>query len=785
MLLLAPPAWSQPAPAAPPDPSSEQEARAELRGLVHLGSADAPLAGVEVLIRGPARDWRVTTDGEGRFRLGGLPPGSYDVAVDGPAGRASATVDLGTDGAEVTLAVTGEVIEVTGRYRAEADQMRESSEAVQVVTTEVAQRESADLGEVLARSEGIAVQRSGGLGSDERFSLNGLTDDQIRFFVDGVPLEAAGYGPSLANVPVNLVERIEVFRGVVPVRFGADALGGALNLVTAQQQRGSQASASYQLGSFGTHRLTLSARGEHAPSGAYVRASGFYDTTANDYQVDVEVPNEVGRLEQASVRRFHDDYRAFGGSLEIGRMSEDGEHASLRGYVHGFSKDLQHNLVMTVPYGEVTHGGRAIGAVARYRRELAPALALSTVLGYAYRRTDFEDLGVCVYDWFGACLRERPRPGEIGGAPDDLSLFDHHGLARLHLDWSVRDGHALRLSLAPSLVSRTGEDHLASPDARDPLAAERDLYTAVGGLEYQLGDIDDAVENTLFLKAYGQIARAEELLPGGVLDRADRDTLRVGAGDGIRYRFVDWMWMKASYEFATRLPGAEELFGDGVRVIDNLELAPETSHNLNLGLAVDVRGTPAGAFYLDAGGFGRFARDLILLLGNDQVFSYQNVFAARALGVQATGQWRAPGDHVTVQLGGTWQELRNDSPEGAFGEFDGDRLPNRPYLFGHARATVHMRGLLRDGDDLSLSWTTRYVHAFFRGWESAGLMEFKQEVPSQLVHGAGLNLAWEWQQRLLSFSLEAHNLADARVYDVFGVQRPGRSLFAKLIATFR
>ena len=38
----------------------------------------------------------------------------------------------------------------------------------------------------------------------------------------------------IANVPVNLIERVEIYRGVVPIRFGADALGGAVNLVSDQ-----------------------------------------------------------------------------------------------------------------------------------------------------------------------------------------------------------------------------------------------------------------------------------------------------------------------------------------------------------------------------------------------------------------------------------------------------------------------------------------------------------------------------------------------------------------------
>ncbi len=107
--------------------------------------------------------------------------------------------------------------------------------------------------------QGLSVRRYGGLGSSARISMNGLYDDQIRLFLDGVPLDLAGYPFGIENVPVNLIDRIEVYRGVVPVRFGADALGGAINLVSDQRYQNHLA-ASYQVGSFGTHRLSVGGR---------------------------------------------------------------------------------------------------------------------------------------------------------------------------------------------------------------------------------------------------------------------------------------------------------------------------------------------------------------------------------------------------------------------------------------------------------------------------------------------------------------------------------------------
>src|SRR5690606_39472576 len=67
---------------------------------------------------------------------------------------------------------------------------------------------------------------------------------------DALPiLEFAGYPFGIANVPVNLIERAEIYSGVVPVRFGADALGGAVNLVTDGAVQDRKLGGSYEVGS--------------------------------------------------------------------------------------------------------------------------------------------------------------------------------------------------------------------------------------------------------------------------------------------------------------------------------------------------------------------------------------------------------------------------------------------------------------------------------------------------------------------------------------------------------
>ena len=48
----------------------------------------------------------------------------------------------------------------------------------------------------------------------------------MKIFIDGIPQEGAGAAFDLNNVPINFADRIEVYKGVVPVGFGTDAIGG-------------------------------------------------------------------------------------------------------------------------------------------------------------------------------------------------------------------------------------------------------------------------------------------------------------------------------------------------------------------------------------------------------------------------------------------------------------------------------------------------------------------------------------------------------------------------------
>ncbi|MEM6559572.1 MAG: TonB-dependent receptor plug domain-containing protein [Myxococcota bacterium] len=670
-----------------------------------------------------------------------------------------------------------EVVEVRGQSASRT--LEKSAKAVSIVNLENARLRSADLGEVLARSSGISVQRGGGLGSTTRLTLNGLTDDQIRFFIDGVPLQLAGFAFGIANIPVNKLERIEVYRGVVPIEFGADALGGAINLVTSIED-GTSAGASYQLGSFGTHRATANAQVVDDDTGWLARTSAFFDTTNNNYDVDVTVPDEVGRLSDETVERFHDEYRALGVQAEVGLIEQSwADRITVGGFYNETDRDIQNNVIMVIPYGEPVSAQQSAGATLRYENNFDDRFGLQMIAGYSRTRRRLVDVSECIYNWRGECVNLRNVRGEIFSEPRDRVTLDDGFFLRLNGSLELGLDHELRLSVAPTAELRSGDERLDPPGVVDELSLERELLGVVSGVEYEFSAWEERFSNILFAKSYYQVQRAEEVGIGSEILRRDRDTGQFGFGNSLRVKTTEWLDLKASYEFATRLPEVLEVFGDGLLIESNLDIEPEESHNVNIGGQLDIDGLVVGGFRGEVNGFLREVDNLIVLTGDDRTFSYQNVFGGRVLGVEGSLNWASPNDILTLGGNTTYIDYRNTSSDGDFGAFEGDRIPNRPYLLANALARLKFDEVFQNDDQIGLDWDTRFVQEFFRNWESAGDPSFKQTVDSQLQHSVAIGYTGAWWPAQYSFSVEMQNLTNEALFDFFGVQRPGRLLFVK------
>lgn len=113
------------------------------------------------------------------------------------------------------------------------------------------------------------------------------------------------------DIPVDMIDRIEIYKGVVPARFGGSSVGGAVNIVI-REYPPKYLDASYSIESFNTHKLSLVTKRNIATKGLEFGGGGFYTYSDNNYKM--ESPFEEGLI----IKRNHDKFKklAVAGSLK-------------------------------------------------------------------------------------------------------------------------------------------------------------------------------------------------------------------------------------------------------------------------------------------------------------------------------------------------------------------------------------------------------------------------------------------------------------------------------------
>lgn len=654
----------------------------------------------------------------------------------------------------------------------------ESAQSIQVVETSKAKRRPSDLGSLLARERGVALRRFGGLGSPSRISIDGLSGTQVPVLIDGIPVEFSAFSSDPSAIPTNLVRRLEIYRGIVPARFGADALGAAVNIAFSSHQQDSGLSMSYQLGSFDTHRASAQS---HIRLGRaiFVKAHAFADLSRNDYLIPVEIGKKDGSIENRRIHRANADYRGFGGGLTLGVLGRRwADRLSLSTFYSSSRRAIPHNIVMTVPHGsafvEQSQPGFRLGyekAWGRFNLQVDGAGTL--------RHLRFSDSDPCVYDWFGTCILEKAIGGEILGRPIDQRLRQPGGLVRATLGAKF-GAHQLQLVSTTTAFARSGKNRLVGPEERDPAKAQHRLFRWLSGLEYRWSGLNGRFENIAFVKSYSQwLSSLPAVLPNQVLERIKSDQHTLGLGDSLRFRVHESFLVKAGYEWTTRLASVDEILGDGSRHVANLELLPERSHNLNLEFRYRSR-FKIGSMNAHSTLALRDLSQAIAQIPSQNTVVSQNVVRARAYSADLGLGWEHPDSWVFAGLNASWVDSRNRASEGPFMRFRGDRMPAQPWLRANANLGLRWFSPFSARDEFSLDLRARYVHPFFRGWESAGSTAFKQQVPRQWV--ADLDLVYQTfvDTRTLSLGIGVYNIFDSAAYDYVGVALVSRSIQSKI-----
>ncbi|SDF85141.1 vitamin B12 transporter [Massilia sp. PDC64] len=160
-------------------------------------------------------------------------------------------------------------------------------DTVVITSEEIARAGAGSVADVLRRQRGIEIARNGGAGTNTTVFLRGANSNQVVVLVDGVRIGSATTGAASWNaIPLSAIDHIEIVYGPLSSLYGADAIGGVVQIFTKKSQGAPMFSASAGGGTYGTNQYDASVHGstggEHsvtyALSGAREESDGFSST---------------------------------------------------------------------------------------------------------------------------------------------------------------------------------------------------------------------------------------------------------------------------------------------------------------------------------------------------------------------------------------------------------------------------------------------------------------------------------------------------------------------------
>lgn len=641
---------------------------------------------------------------------------------------------------------------------------------------EAGSRPADALPEVLARSTGVSVRSLGGLGQFSAVSLRGSTSQQVALFLDGIPLGSSiGGMVDLADLPLDLLNRIEIYRGYVPIAFGSAAIGGVINLVATPKHGAPTVSSGVAGGSYGGKELraavdlALTAKDSLALRAGYASSDG-----------DFEFLNVNGT---PSFPERHTMTARTNNGFErgVGQLVYQGSRGSWRLRLQQIALMKNQGIPGTAENQSTRSNLKTLGlqtiANATRKNTFGPGGRLEIAMGFGYEQRHFQD-----------------PLGEVGLSIDDeqSAVSDTYVSPRLRIPlW-----HGAFLNgVADLRHERAGVDNRlrVNPQGEQTTGdATRWRLSAGGGVEleqYLWGSrvlLAPALRierlQSAFAVAEGQGEFADE--------GEDRIHWGVAPRLGLRVQLAEGFEFRASGGRYLRPPNLMELFGDRGFITGNEGLVPETGLSADAGVVLDLGKDQPFGLYLQAAGFLSEAENLIQWQLTGPVLRPENIAGASIAGLELGMSGRLWRDIIRAQANYTYLLTKNNS---ASQHTKGKRLAGRPEHQVFAR--------ISGGHPLTLGGLTANPRIFYTFEFAAGNFldpSGRREVPARSLHGTGLEVSvGQW----LSAAFEVRNLLHLRtttwtpafanvgtlhvpLSDIIGYPLPGRSFWFTISGRF-
>ncbi len=770
--------------------SSEESTYGTIYGNVASADGDA-IDYASVYLKGTPSS--CITDERGAYRLQ-VPPGKYTVVFSSVGFEKQEHLTEIVPGQEsrlnVKLTSVSKLAEVTVVGNP-VNKIKNSAYNAVTISTQDLSNTTKTLGDALQKAPGLKIRENGGVGSDMAVTMDGFSGKHIKVFIDGAPQEGVGSSFGLNNIPVNFAERIEVYRGVVPVGFGTDAIGGIINIVTPKRLRKWFVDASYSYGSFNTHKSYINF-GQTLRNGFKYEVNTFQNYSDNDYLIDSPVEDfasgAINRKKKESVRRFNDTYHNEAVLAKAGIVDKPWADRFMVGITYSrMYKEIQTGVRQEIVYGQKhRHGHSLIPSVEYYKRNLfAKGLDLSFNANYNRNITINVDTASVKYNW-----KDETAPLNSPGEQSyqHAKADNNNWSASLTSNYRLGPNHVFTVNNVFNSFKRTNENMLNTPPSKDEIS--KVTSKNIIGISYRYAP-DTKMNFSVFGKYYHQYV-AGPIATSAAQDnyvRTSRSDNYAGYGAAGTLFLPGGIQLKASYEKALRMPTIEEMFGNEDLETGDISLKPESSHNMNLNLSYNVTFSN-NIIYVEAGVIYRDTRDYIQrnimsLSGGKFAASYTNYGKVRTGGLSLSARYNFS---KWLSVGGNFTQMNvRDNMRTAINNTAANvsyrqRMPNLPYMFADTDASFYWPGLGGKDNTLTLTYDNQYTHSFCYYASNLGSNSNDYMVPDQFAHNLAISYGIMGGRYNISF--ECRNLTNASLYDNFSLQKAGRAFYGKVRVYF-
>jgi vitamin B12 transporter len=753
-----------------------------LDGLVKDGLTNLPLEGVTVLIKHSNKG--VVTNEQGVFEIRDLKTGNYTVVASfvGYGKRElPVTLNEGANHVDITLIPESKELSsvtVVGQTDAQADvqKIRNNVMPVTVITARQIENRAGNLNEILARQAGVQIRLSGGLGSESRISVRGLEGKRVQVFLDGNPLNSPDGSLGINDLPVQIIERIEIYKGSVPAYLGGDGLGSAVNVVFRHRDI-SYIDASVSRQSFNTQIASLILKKTYDKQGIEIGA-GIFDTRSdNDYVMSS--PYQPG----LRIKRDHDRYHSIlaGGSIRFHRwwfdeVELEGAYVKNDKEIQGIQKNIQH-------VESRSNAGVAVLNLAK-RNFSGNRLGLKYNIILAGFNVKFIDTSSYNYNWDGTRFQSTIGKGELGIGPNMATNLQRDLRQRLNLDYRINEFTTINLNNTSRYATLKPEDDLGNAHAgKNLFNYPGSIKNTITGLTLERRFAGDNILTSAALKHYYNSVdgyNTSVYLTNDSPDKLNNVTGKIGYNAGLRYNFNKWLLIKASHEKGVRLPNNTELFGDGILITPSTSLKPEVAFNNNAGIVYDFTNKRENRLQAEANIFYMTVDNLIQLSGNGLTLGYVNYAKARITGADVDVKYDLT-NYIYASVNGTYQKLTDinkfiPGTQNVKNPTYNLTIPNTPQLFFNWSLEYHQEGLLGEHSKTRIIYDGTFVDEFSYGFNISAYDNFA--VPSYATHT--LSVEQSFKDSRYTITGEVNNLANEVVINNFNQPLPGRTFRIKL-----